>query len=861
MLERPLSRAISAILLATAFLIVAMLLLLRPGDAPVGPAIDTLVVFELKPGRSIDLAIPPDVDRIRISTHMEAPPEALEQPSWGADYDLDLTWLDHDGRTLGERRIVERSRLSRFPSQTNEPLRSSWLRDDPRIITDGRATVIPGGAILGTGGGTLRVASPAEGRTLFIRVWGEQPRDPIEAERMTLTPTQAQRRDFVRRVGVADWSELVWAERTAVARDAWLTIKPAGPDVEIAWLQYTEFAVTFQHQMIGGLVLEPHRKVAINFDGPVALRVNGPPGTNGLAWSQVSDHPPGDKDDVQPILVEAAPPIPLHGAIEARVFHFPAGTATSLTLSNETDRPVGPIILAVDNPAKSDFFGWTVGAASKDILPPEAGMDLQTVFVSPEYRFHRIFRTWKNALPIEVEMTRHPGALAMLETRFLLTDHEDRRPRHLTVTALRVDGQTAWTETIEVIPEPAPYEYRLPGIDEHLHTAGGRVSSWISEPVDLYVPDGPALDRITVSTDDDALVTPRHQGPQQGGSIYELPFGEVDVRYEWRPLRDWHRVEAINADALVAAGQLEQVAYDVRLEYMDEGGPGEASKADGVRQYASIHPTDPATVREGRIWLVTPSDTAAAGPLVCRYLANADQQPLAWNLGAAAAMNHVLEAWIWTPDLGALGKSWRIEFDGVKWRKGTMIQRVGRASANREPPHAAARFVGPEGSSAWIRTWGRPEDGCPDALRPMLFYPIEPGASITFPFQKTQSEHILVFGAVAFDATALQVDVDSGRIRRSETGLLDRYTRPSRELEFPQSASPPATALDDPDQVLPVLASRGIWIGHDMTSGAHSATVTNPTGSLVWVRAALEDAPQHKGSRVSPLRVRSTEAP
>lgn len=853
MLGAPVNRALSALLLAGSVLLVALLLLFRPGDKAPGLHTESIFVYVLDPGRHIDLVIPPDVERIRISSRMAAPTEAIYQPGWGADYTLRVQWLDLEGQIVREKDVVERTRISRFPSDNAEPHRNSWLRDDPRIVTDGRATVLPAGAVL-PGGGTIRIVSPPEGRTLFVRAWGETPRDPVAREQMRQRPTQDQQGEYTRRVGVPDWTELTWGERTAISRNAWRTLKPAEPDSVTAWLQFTDFQIIFHHQLLGGYTLEPHRKLAINFDGAVDLDVAGPPGTGQLLWSTVADHAPG----TEPVTVTAkkADPLPLYGLTEARRFHFPGGAPVSLTLFNDSDHPVGPIVLTLPNADPADFFGWTVGALADDLLPRDAPVLPDGIFVAPEWRFHRIYRTWENATPIEVEATQDPTELIALEVRAILNGHDDTRPRSMTVSSIGMEGQTTWSEAAPIEIVPAPYEYRLPSLDEHLLAPGGRAESWISEPFTVYVPDGAGIDYISVSTKDDLLVIPRLRGPEQGGALYELPWGEeVNVRYEWRPIREWHRVEARNASKLVVDDQLAQVAFDVRLENVEDGtGDGQD---DVHRQYASIHPTDPVVLNQSRVWLTPLAADAGAGPVTCRVQANAEATPFLWDDAAAATLDRTIETWLWSPDARTLGSAWRIELDGVRWRNGLLGQRVTRTSSNREPNHTTTRLLGAPGAVAWLRTFG-PPSSCADPHRPVVYYPLDPGRSVTFPIAKGSGEQLLSIGALG-DPTSVLVTLDAGTVRRHSTGILTRYTKEQRSLNLGSGNGATASPIDDPDLALPILRPRGLWLGSDMAIGGHSATVSNNGGSLIWIRAVLEDAAPLPPTTPTPLLVRDRE--
>lgn len=856
MLGAPVNRALSALLLAVSFLLVGLLLLFRPGTRAPGIRTESIFVYVVQPGQSVDLVVPPDVDRVRVSSRMAAPAEAVSQPGWGADYTLQLTWMDLERRVVREKQVVERTRISRFPSDHPEPHRNSWLRDDPRIVTDGRATVIPAGAVL-PGGGTLRIGSPADGRTLFVRAWGETPRDPVAREQMRHRPTQDQQQEFTRRVGVPHWTELTWGERSAIARSAWRTLKPAEADARTAWLQFTDFQVIFHHQLLGGYVLEPHRKLAINFDGPVALDVAGPPGTNGLAWSTVADHPSGEEPAT--VTVGRVDPLPLYGVTEARRFQFPGGTAVSLTLFNDSDRPVGPIVMTLPQADPGDFFGWTVGAIADDLLPRDAPVLPDGIFVAPEWRFHRIYRTWDNAVPIEIETTQDPAEMVALEVRSVLLGHDDVRPRTMMVSSMRTDGVVAWSEVVEIPTVPAPYEYRLPTLDEHLLAPGGRAVSWISEPYTVYVPDGADLDYLTVSSIDDLLVIPRLRGPKQGGSLYELPWGEeVDVRYEWRALRDWHRVEAHNMVDLLNADQLAQVAFDVRLEPHDLPAPGEDT-APVDRHYASIHPTDARALASARVWLQPIEADAQSGPVTCRVQANAEATPFVWDDGAAGELRRNLDAWVWAPGSTSLGRTWRLELDGLKWRNGAFGQRAVRASSNREPNHTSARLLSVPGAVAWLRTYG-PATACAEPYRPVVYYPLDPGESVTFPIGKHAGDQVLSLGALGAP-TELDVLLDGGVVSRKSTGILTRFTNEQRTLSLPRGDGQMALAIDDPDLALARLKSRGLWLGNDMAPGGHRATVTNLGGQLLWVRAALEDAPPSDAAGRTPVLVRDREQP
>jgi hypothetical protein len=544
-LARPLG--ITLFLLTAALTVCALVVRPRPasGTLPSEP----WLAWVVPAGHQLDFIVPSNMRRLRLISRTALPEGWVEPPPEGLDYHIDVEWLDGNHESVLKKEFFERSGVSRLPVPGGRIWRSGWLPDDPLLLTDDRATWLPGNTVVPEGG-FLRVTVPTEGATLFVRGFGEEDRGPLDAQLTLFGPTLRLQRDLLRRIGLPYWALLDQGERNALTRTVWRSLRVgSGSDEEVhaRWILRSELRLTPEEQALTGTSLPPGRRVALNLVGPVSVRVSGGPEVVELAHSVVA---------TQPGEVRATPDEPVEAGTDVAAirYHLPPGPV-SLQLANETQMPIGPFLFAVDDARPDQLYGGTAGARLEDLAPAGTGLRSEVVLVGPEWNNLTGYRVGGDGEAPLLYSGYWPekGDVLQMLVRPVLADQADQAPRVVEVYALDDTGAELWRDSAAFTPMPAPYERLLES------------EAWLGEPEELYLAVNAGIRHLSVRSVNEVVVMMRVRGAPQGDpELYPLPEGEIRVRYPRRPVTTWRTVDPVNRAEL--RDQLVRVAANTRLE-------------------------------------------------------------------------------------------------------------------------------------------------------------------------------------------------------------------------------------------------------------------------------------------------------
>lgn len=806
---------------------------LRP--APMAAEDESLRMLELPPGTSLDLLVPPDIERLRIATRVLGPSHT--PPEWSPRYSVALRWLDPDDQPVFDRVVEFRSRVSSFPTPEARIERSRLQPADERVLSDSRTTVVPGGELL-PAGGTLRVEAPADGPSLLVRVWGESERSRLDAERLGRAPSNQDRERLSGRIAATSWARLLPSERSLVAATRRRSLIPrGGSDSDLARRRVVpaEVAISWAEQSAVQLRLEPDRSLAVNLVGPVQVRLSGGRGASSLEVWVVSDREEGAPQ--AEIIERPAWPLGFHGEEEARLFEVPQDAAFSLRVRNDGQETVEPLLLSVDDPHPDRLWAWSVGVPLADRAPPGGAGTAETVLVAPEIRYLprvRVGAEWP--LPLQVGMYG-VQTLAVIEARPVLADPGDVTERSVEVRWLDATDAVQRTATTPVPVTPATYERLMPAAQGHEPSEEG---DWIGEPVRFYVAVGAETAALQVDSADDLLVTVRLQAAARGdGRWYPLPYESVRVRYASRSERTWETEPPLDPEALREAGQWSLVAANVRLEELEA--LGASSEGSAPRRYTSLEPHGGERRHPLRTWLV-PARGGASGPLCCRVRPDDEEHAFRFDDTARRRLDGRLLGVLWTGS-ESLGAPFQVDIDGERWRGGTAGQRVTQFRAIRQPARSRVRYSGAEDSTLWLRTFARPGSGCASARRPVRAWRVPPGGTISFPIGKTQEEQLVIIGGLAAGDVEVRVRIDGG-VRPVGPGLYPAITIVDRLMTLSVDPGAWARVLTDPDRAARILLTGAVRLGADLPNGAHTMEIQNMSSHSIELRAGLEGGGQ-----------------
>lgn len=770
------------------------------------------LAYALPPGTSGVFLVGPDVQRAKLISRSALPRNQAHRIGDPYDYAVHVEWLDDEHHPVMDHTFWESAGVSRMPGPGLSSWQNAWLRDSSETLTDDRITSIPVKTVL-PAGGYLRLAAPATGAPLYVRLYGEQVRGRVDSSLALFGPTTELQDGLLRRIGLPAWSLLDRGERRALARTMWRTLAPDAATrkaIEPRWVMHSDLRLSEIQQRLAWQVLDAKRSVALDLVGPTDVRLSGQPEIADLHVSWVSA---GEA----PLTEHAGPPVHFGGASRARVFHVPHGPG-SLVFRNPTDRPIGPFWWTLDEIGPETLYGKTEAARISDMPPPGIWTGEDAILVGPEWNLLDAARasdgrdlSWSGAWPTG-------GDVLQLLVRAVLSGPDDDRPRTLRVTAWDALGRKVWSDAASVVVQPAPFEHLLGS--EH----------WIGEPVRTWIPVDARVHRITVSTRDDLLLTMHAHGAPQGDATFYPPLDDdLRVRYGRRPLTDWR---TLDPDGTLSQEQRARIAANTRLV------PRRTAQDAAVhRYYTHLEPED--APRPDRVWLVPPADPhdLRSRTLYCRYgpgRAAFDRTP-----EAARRLDGVLSGTLWTSGALALGAPYRIALDGQTWQEGRLAQRVYRFRTGREPAHRRLDYEGPPGSTLWLRTWAAPGPDCPDPHEGRRYWEIDPGERLVYDVHRTMPQQVFAVSALGKLPATLWVHIDDGQTVTA--GLYPNWTKRQRELPI-EAGEDAAVAwpLDDPDTSAPVLASRGMLLASNLVGQRYRVTLQNLSGSPIFIRGLLQ---------------------
>ncbi|MBN1334359.1 MAG: hypothetical protein JXB39_00200 [Deltaproteobacteria bacterium] len=786
-----------------------------PGSEEGAPSI----CYEVPSRGILDLNLPAEVETVRLQTHTFAPPGMGENPVQWLDYPVRLEWIDGSGQRVQDRTFVERTRVTWFPSLGSAPPRwATRLLHDPRIVTDGRTTLVPGRAVL-PDGGVLRVSGGETG--LLLRPFGSVDSGGVGAALQGFTATRQAREAWTRRTGLPDWSLLDLGERRSVAGTAWHVLRPAGGKGTghlSRWITSADLTLSSVQQQTAGIVLAPGRSVALDLVGPLAVRISGGEDVSSLDHHLVwENHPDAWRASCSPDT-----PLGLPGETRAVRYDLLLDGPVSLHLHNRTGRPVGPILASLDHPDPEAIAGWSVGALLEEVDPARRGEE--GTLLGPEWRYMggwRIDAAHRVEIPLE---WMESGAPVKIIARPILSGPGDRTPRVLDVEAVGDDGVVEWRAEASVPATPSRYETVLPG------------RGWIGEATVLFVPHDPQVRRLSVGAAREMVVVVRTRSAPVGeAGLHPRPeTPDVILRFRQLLASEWHVV-------LPDGGDLPQIRFaaNVRLERRGARDlDGDGIPEPGVRETPHWRSLGPADERAtGRTWLV-PGPRTRPGLLYCRHEPQEGNQRVAWGPEAVRALEGRLKGVLWTPDASSLGRAFQVRLDGAPWRRGRLRQRVTRLSGAGERARTHLSFQGPAGSSLWVRTWGEPDEACAAPHRPLVAWPVDAGSGIVFQVEREWPGQLVSVGGFADSDAELRVLLDGGHVSR-RAGLLEAFSDADRDWMLVPTPDR-AIVLDDPDLEASVLQPRALALGEDLVGATHRIEVVNRSDERVWIRAAIQ---------------------
>lgn len=806
------TRALSAVLFGLAVAaVIAGVRAERPDhEAPT----EVVLAYEVPAGGHLDLLIPPEVERIKLVTYLLGADAGPRSPAVWHTYPLEITWLDPAGSEIGRREMYERTRSTEALPLGPRMAPNAHLPDDPRVVSDGRVTLLPARSWLPTGG-VLRVRSPDA--ALLVRGFAEHAEGP---GRSRPAHSRERRASISGRLGLPSWSMATESERTRAAARWWTKLAPRGRDgrdYERRWLARVDELPSLAEHQASALVLPARRSVALNLVGPVHLRLAGRAGLEAIEVAVVTE-------DGSTVRLPARPTEPrgVPGADRALALDVVADGAVSVRLTNPGTDAVGPFVALVHDVDPERFFGWTIGVPAAQLGLP----DDDWAFAAPEYRLVRMYRAGLgHGAPRWATPWREAHVPVQLTVRPLLEGPDDRRERALVLRGLTLQGAELWRASALVQSVPAPFERRL--------DAGS--ADWVGEPVEVAATVPPATELLEVQVEgEDALVSLRTPGiPRVEHPLYAPPERALRPHYRHHHRTRWRLQHAHNDATLREAGRAEVIAANVRLVAEGE------DDVEG-RRYRSLRPASSALVERERTWLVAPADRGVPEPLYCGF-APGPEAAFAWTPEAVEALEGVLLGVLWTTGLDQLGGSWGVALDGRQWEGGRLAQRVRALRVDRTGPLGSVEVAGPPGLTVWLRTFGVPGPGCPRARRAVRALPLAPGASATWVVSKELVVQRIVVGGIASAPAQLQLTVRVPEIAGAP-GLFPAVTQGDEVLVLEPEQEPDARQLRDPDRAGRLLASRTLALGGDLPRGRHEVAVRNLSLHPVWVRLALQDA-------------------
>lgn len=535
---------------------------------------------------------------IKIVSHAVLDPELEYDPRRTVSYGFRLRLMD-ENQLLWQHDALLDSRQSK-----DERLDDIWMRENAftsRLdteLSDDRMLLVhlPEDALPGS---TLELTLLGEPERALVRVYKYAERSEGAQRRALRRVDEAGDQSVFTHNTFTPWFLLTEADKLDRLSHNFERMAPvgeAGTDFHSQSVFYTGFRSSIEDlESAGGLVLERHRGLALNVQGPTALRVELRRGDEHGAMSLADT---GHRADV--VRIRAVSEVPAAGSAqlgdsvrwellvpssdrpEIHSIEIPPGLH-SLQFFTDAHAPVrldvsgapmsqfGAIPYVrhddVDRRLVPDERRLVVFETGPGMLPALAG-----IFVPGDPRA-RILRA-----DVRIALVPDPPGVADLpplsSSRFqadLTVEYLDAQQRVL----------AAERQTIE-----APYT----PFDRMERTDGSVVSLSDSVGVRLIAPADTHAVKLTASRD----VTVRFYRHLDGEDQYQAPYGNIALahtvwRYAPRDRRQWFYTAPANATSLVEADQRALLIAQVRLEPMD------APAVSQISRPASNQATEPAS--------------------------------------------------------------------------------------------------------------------------------------------------------------------------------------------------------------------------------------------------------------------------
>lgn len=853
------TRLLSLLVFAVAIATVAQAML-RPNSAQQPRACSQLWRYRVRQGDSLRLPIPASDAPLRLASLAQLKAHAADVPDAAYSYALRVEWRDPTGRIIDRHTFHERA--PRF--SVTDP------RDAPAVpITRRRHTALSARALARYGGflDVQVVTLDARLEAVWLRLFRQRRLRPWQHQRLALAPSQELRLALEDKAAVAVWQALSPTEQGRLTRTQWRTVLPQrrrGQSLDKRALTLCSDGASPAERKASRQQLRAGRATAFGLHGPLRLQLSAQRHARALrllavdAWG--TRHP----------------------------VHWLARRGPTRTL--RIDAP-GPVYLHVRNPGSEtiDFtlrsfgaphrltFGRTLAVPEQKPWAAQPHAHSRARLAPEVHRFTAYRSDAGHALRFALPPQSRTDRLR-LQLRTLLQHQHDAGPRRITLRALGRDGQLRWQRSHTWTAPASMYEWAEADLAApHTPNPPARPRlHWLSEPATRYVaglqgvatlelhsetptllglsvwgalrgdprlyplPDAPTTPAGATAGHRRAAATHREQAGDNNRARPHVDAPEqvrspAAVRYRLKPVTPWHPLRPADESALRQQGQLWRIHAVTRIDPATSRSLPQRSPAV-ARHYRSVRPTPDG---DGRLFL-RPQLHPASRPQVW-YCAFSPGKKGRFRFGphAARALHGELRGQLWTPP-EHLGQRYHITLDGRLWRGTVLRQTLTTLLAVRQRPVERAHFEGPPGSLLWLRTHAL-APRCPKPHRMFTAHHIDPGARRRYRVHKTQTRQLVSFGGFARAPVTLHIRLDP-RQSHLAPGVYLRRTQMDRLLTLPVLA-PQAIAQDDAHLRLPVLHSRAIALGAELSTGPHHIEVHNVGQAPLYLRVLQEGRP------------------
>ena len=762
---------------------------------PAQHVFDEVSAYEVTPERPLYVRIPAGVDEFVMTSWAIAPPAARFDPiapyRYGVDVELESVAekrLRADAFTLETRVSYDPTRplaLGEYCARLSESL--DWL-GDPRTTRVSLAEVSAGG-----GRAVVRVRASEPNRRVLVRLTYMTPLSEFERDIRARTLRIERGRRMVLGRASLGFDDLPVAVRNR-ALSHWERRFPALGHEGRDYVTRTVLignrlpSVPAADAPPAELRAGPLHLLALNFRGPVKLRVHAQAGT-------VLTAEEGSAATYTLVVGETRRvDLDLKGE-GARTVSLGATTDTKLRLS-----------LALED------SGAQIGVDERPV-------EERRVFVRPDVRIQRYLALDPDR-PVVFRLA--PGQTRLgLNVRAFVPGTAAGAPVELRVRG--ADGPAFALEPFVATLEASLYDeiagLRVtvarnaivnvpPGVTK-LRVVGAKgtlVSAWVSEP-------GVALDRVEPEYDvalDPGLVW-RHAPCSEKTAAAIRAENDAELDREARVLR----LEA-----------------EVRLEPLRTTGPAVVERVVRplgipLTRLAFMPVTFTAAMSPAELWTLLPREALEL------------EVPNAKNPAEAFSIQYRAPS-------AALGEELALEVDGHTEARARIVTGTGELRAPLPRGRHRVALAGPDGLIAFAAA---PRAAGGRAFRRQLVYELVPGRSLDLAFKRAENELLALFAEVVREAgpgtVRLRYELDPGKKKPAPVRLYRRLTEPTGELvvDAPDASrallwEAERSAKGEP---LPHAVGRlRIVLGDDLEPGEHVLRLTVPAdASSTWVRAVV----------------------